>query len=126
MKQNSSSRKLNAEARAKIASILLTEVADPRLDLITVTGCEVSIDRSLCKVYIAAPKERYDQVRVGLESARKRVRYLLGRSLDWRVTPELVFIIDATTDEAERIEKALRNVPETLGIPKDEDGNPIV
>ena len=38
---------------------------------------------------------------------------------------ELVFIIDTSVDEAERITQALKNVPATMSIPKDEDGNPI-
>lgn len=126
MKQTGSSRKVNEAARAKVASILLTEVSDPRLALVTVTGCEVSLDRSLCKVYVSAEEARYDEVKAGLESAKSRIRYLMGQGLDWRVTPELVFVIDTTTDDAERIAKALQNVPSTLSIPKDEDGNPIL
>lgn len=126
MKQNAASRRLAREAREKIASILLTEVSDPRLDLVTVTACEVSIDRSLCRVYVAAQPGTYEDVLAGLESARGRIRSLLGRSLTWRVTPELDFVIDTTTDEAMRITEALKNVPATLAVPKDEFGYPIV
>ena len=50
MKQNSATRRLAEEAREKIATILMMEISDPRLDLVTVTGCEVSVDRSVCKV----------------------------------------------------------------------------
>ena len=125
MKQNGSSRRLASQARSKIAQILLTEVSDPRLRLITVTGCEVSIDRSLCRVYVAAQPDAYEEVLAGLESAKGRVRSLLGRSLDWRVTPELDFVIDTTTDQAMRITEALKNVPPTMGVPKDEFGYPI-
>ena len=125
MKQSSNSRRVNESARMRIADILLYEIADPRVQLVTVTGCEVSLDRSLCRVYISAEKERYDEVREGLESCKKRIRYLFGQGLDWRVTPELEFVIDTTTDEAERIAVALQNVPATLAIPKDEDGYPI-
>lgn len=125
MKQNAASRRLAREAREKIASILMTEVSDPRLDMITVTSCEVAIDRSLCRVYVAAQPGTYDEVLAGLESAKGRVRSLLGRTLTWRVTPELDFVIDTTTDEAMRITEALKNVPPTMGVPKDEFGYPI-
>lgn len=114
MKQTPSSRKFNESARERIASILLTEVSDPRLALITVTSCEVAIDRSVCNVYISADKERYDEVAAGLESAKGRIRKLLGKGLNWRVTPELVFFIDTTVDQAERITEALKDVPPTL------------
>lgn len=125
MKQNEATRRLAQEAREKIATILHTEISDPRLRDITITGCEVSVDRSLCKVYVAAPPGTYDEVMAGLESAKGRIRSLLGRSLTWRVTPELVFSIDTSTDEAMRITEALKNVPPTMAVPKDEFGYPI-
>ena len=53
-------------------------------------------------------------MKAGLESAKGRIRYLLGKGLDWRVTPELRFMIDATVDEAERIAEALKVVPPTM------------
>ena len=55
----------------------------------------------------------------------QNVRSLLGRSLGWRVTPELDFRIDTSTDEAERIARALEVVPPTLGVEKDEFGYPV-
>lgn len=125
MKQTETTRRLAQEAREKIATILRQEISDPRLTDVTVTGCEVSVDRSLCKVYVAAPPGTYEEVLAGLESAKGRIRSLLGRSLTWRVTPELFFVIDTSTDQAMRITEALKNVPPTMGVPKDEFGYPI-
>ena len=42
------------------------------------------------------------------------------------MTPELEFRIDRSTDEAERIARALENVPETLSVAKDDEGYPLV
>ena len=125
MKQTETTRRLAQEAREKIATILRQAISDPRLADVTVTGCEVSVDRSLCKVYVAAPPGTYEEVLAGLESAKGRIRSLLGRSLTWRVTPELFFVIDTSTDQAMRITEALKNVPPTMGVPKDEFGYPI-
>ena len=60
-----------------------------------------------------------------LNAAKGRIRSLLARSLDWRVTPELQFKIDRSTDEAEAISRALENIPATLAVEKDEFGYPI-
>jgi ribosome-binding factor A len=125
MKQTEATRRLAQEAREKIATILLTEFSDPRLSMVTVTGCEVSVDRSVCKVWVAAPADSYEEVMAGLASAKGRIRSLLGRSLTWRVTPELIFAIDRSTDEAMRIAEALKNVPPTMAVPKDEFGYPL-
>ena len=59
MKQSSSNRKVNEQAREVIASILLFEISDPRLELVTVTGCEVSYDRSVCNVFYTTEPERF-------------------------------------------------------------------
>ena len=107
MKQGSSNRKVNEQAREVIASILLFDISDPRLHLVTVTGCEVSYDRSVCNVYYAAQPERYTEVSDAFAKAAGRIRSLMARSLSWRVAPELRFILDTSVDEAERIGRAL-------------------
>lgn len=125
MKQNNATRRLGEQLREKLGYILLFEVSDPRLDLVTLTGVEVSIDRSFARVFVSCDGDRYEEVLEALGSAKGRIRSLLARSLDWRVTPELDFRIDRSTDEAERIARALENAPETIGIEKDEEGYPL-
>lgn len=125
MKQNQYSRRTNELAREKLANILLFEVSDPDLQLVTLTGCEVSVDKSYLRAYVSCEADRYDEVSAALVRAKGRIRSLLGRSLNWRVTPELDFRIDTTTDEAERITRALEVVPPTIGVEKDEFGYPL-
>lgn len=125
MKQTAATRRTGEQLREKLGYILLFEVSDPRLDLVTLTGAEVSVDRTYARVYVSCDPERYGEVLEALESARGRIRSLLARSLDWRVVPELDFRIDRSTDEAEAIARALENVPATMGVEKDEDGYPV-
>lgn len=125
MKQNKNSRRINEEAREKLANILLFEMADPALQLITLTGVEVSVDKSYLRAYVSCEPERYDQVKEALARAKGKIRALLGHALSWRVTPQLTFEIDTTTDEAERIARALEDIPQTLDVAKDEFGYPI-
>ena len=99
MKQTPTSRRVNEELREKIANVLLFQIADPRLELVTVTDVEVSKDREVANVYVSAEASRYDEVMEGLEAAKGRIRSSLG----WRVTPELRFFIDPSVDAAERI-----------------------
>ena len=125
MKQNHNSRRINEQAREKLANILLFEIADPDLMLVTLTGVEVSIDKSVLRAYISCESDRYETVSAALERAKGRICSLLGHALGWRVTPEIIFQIDTSTDEAERIARALQNVPPTLGVEKDEEGYPV-
>ena len=125
MKQNAATRRLGEQLRQKLGSILLFEIADPRLDFVNITGVEVAVDRSFARVYVSCEAGRYDEVMEALHAAKGRIRSLLARSLDWRVVPELDFKIDRTTDEAERIARALENVPATMGVEKNEEGYPL-
>lgn len=125
MKQNQNSRRNNQITREKLASILLFEISDPDLALVTLTGVEVSVDKSFLRAYVSCEASRYEEVSAALGRAKGRIRSLLGHALGWRVTPEIAFEIDTTTDEAERITRALENVPPTIGVEKDEFGYPV-
>jgi ribosome-binding factor A len=114
MSRDSFGRKMDEKIREMVAEIIATEISDPRLELITVTGAKVSSDRSVATVYVSASPDRYDEVLEGLESARGRVRSALGRTLNWRVTPELRFFIDESVDAGARMAEALLVVPPTL------------
>jgi len=116
MKQTPRTRKVNESVREAVASMLVDEIADPRLDFVTVTGAEVSPDFSVATIYVIAHggEERYAEVLAGLESARGRIRSLLGRRVKTRITPELRFAIDPSVDEGMRISEALKDVPPSL------------
>lgn len=107
MKQGASSRRVNEQARQVIAEILMFEISNPRLDLVTVTGCEVSFDRSVCNVYFSCGKGRYEETSAALKAASGRIRTLMGKKLTWRVAPELRFFVDKSVDAAERVAIAL-------------------
>lgn len=107
MKQSASNRKVNEQAREVIASILLFDVSDPRLHLVTITGCEVSYDRSACNVYYTTDPDRYPEVQAAFEQAAGHIRSLMAKKLSWRVAPELRFHLDKSVDQAEAIGQAL-------------------
>lgn len=107
-------RKGDERVRETVAMILAAEVSDPRVALVTVTGAKVSSDRSVAEVFVSASPDRYEEVLAGLDSAKGRIRSLLGQALGWRVAPELRFHIDTSVDEGERIAEALTHVPPTL------------
>ena len=108
MKQGSSSRKVNEQARQILADILLFDVSDPRLRDATITGCEVSFDRSYCNVFYTTKPDAYEKTAEAFDRAKGRIRSLMAKRQSWRVTPELRFILDETIDNAERIDYALK------------------
>lgn len=107
MKQGSSNRRVNEQAREVISEILLFEISDPRLDMVTITGVEVSYDRSVANVYYSTEPSRYTEVAQAFAAAAGRIRSLMAKKLSWRVAPELRFHLDRSVDNAERIAHAL-------------------
>lgn len=107
MKQPSSNRRVNEQAREVISEILLFEISDPRLDMVTITGVEVSYDRSVANVYYSTEPSRYTEVAQAFNAAAGRIRSLMAKKLSWRVAPELRFHLDESVDNAQRIAEAL-------------------
>lgn len=127
MKQGSSNRKVNQQAREVIANILLFEISDPRLDLVTITACEVSYDRSACNVFYTAEPERYDEVEAAFSQAKGRIRSFMAKSLSWRVAPDLRFHLDRSVDAAESIASALMREserPAAIVVEDEQDARP--
>ena len=126
MKQNSSSRRVNEQARQVIAETLMFDISDPRLSMVTVTGCEVSFDRSVCNVYYTTDPESYEDVQEAFGKAAGRIRSVLAKKLSWRTSPELRFFIDKSVDEAERIARALRNERERMAESPEADSGDVL
>jgi ribosome-binding factor A len=109
-KSYSRSRAAGESVREVVARILFEEIADPRIDLVTVTGVDMSPDLRHANVYVTTHggEERYRDVIAGLDSAKGRIRSLLGQALVMRYVPELHFRIDPSVDDALRIGEAIR------------------
>ncbi len=125
MKRSPSTRRSAEIAREKLAAILQTKVADPALASVVVTGCDVSVDRSFIRAYVACPAGDEEAVAEAFGRAKGHIRRLLGQALGWRVTPELDLRVDPSTEEAERITEALKHVPPTMAQAKDDEGYPL-
>ena len=112
MARQNFSRKNDEAARAAVALIIEREISDPRIFMTTVTGVEVSPDKSVAHVFVSNDPSRYDDMLAGLESAKGRIRSLLGKAVGWRSTPDLQFHIDEALDEGQRIADILASADE--------------
>jgi len=115
-------RAMNETVREVIARILLEEIADPRVEFVTVTGVVLSPDLRYGTVYIATPDGGDPaEALAGLKAATGRIRSLLGERVRCRYTAELTFKVDPAIEEATRIANAIRHERE-LGRVPDETG----
>lgn len=113
MRSTPRTRKLGETVKEALAEVLREDVSDPRVDFVTVTSVEVSMDLKVADVYVIThgDEDRYREMLDGLRSADGRIRSSLGRRVALRYTPELRYHIDTSVDEGMRINEALKVVP---------------
>ena len=107
----------------------LERMSDPRLELVTLTGVDVSRDLAVAKVYYstmaATAADDADSVADdaghALRSAASHLRGLVGREMRIRQVPRLTFIPDPGILAGQRIEEILRGIHHDAE-PQDEAG----
>lgn len=109
-------RKVDEQAREVIANILLFDVSDPRLQLVTITACKVSFDRAYCDVYFSTEPDRYPDVLAAFDSSKGHIRSLMAKKLDWKQAPELRFHVDDTIDSAQKLDEYIKTEKERQSI----------
>jgi ribosome-binding factor A len=95
--------------KIEISDILLKQVRDPRIGVLTITGVKVSDDLRSARVFFVefGKKECSAGVTEGLKKASGFLRRELGRRLQLRYAPELFFSCDPSFAYGERIEELL-------------------
>lgn len=115
--------RLAERIRVILSDLLLREIADPRLQGVTVT--EVRLDRELmyATVYVNAlgDESRQSEVLVGLERAGRYLRRQVGKQIRVRNTPELHFKWDDTLERGERINQLISSLDIPLAEDDDDD-----
>lgn len=104
--------RLNEQLKREISELLRTEVRDPRIGMVSVTGVDVAADLMSAKVYVRMMGDDAERAASleGLEAAAPYLRRLMGRELHVRRVPELRFQEDRSLEHARRIEEILHEV----------------
>ena len=94
--------------RRELASLIWSEIKDPRLGSINLTDVEVSRDLAHAKVYVtkADTESGQDSTQV-LNHAAGFLRRRLGQLIKMRVVPELHFYYDDSLERGDRIDALL-------------------
>jgi ribosome-binding factor A len=102
-------RRVNEAMRAVLSDAIATEIKDPRVGFVTVTGVKTSPDLRHARVYVSVLGD--DPARHGtMEGLRSAHGFLQGRlasELRLKHTPALTFEYDDTVDRGMRISEIL-------------------
>lgn len=101
-----------AELLEEEISLIVRELSDPRLALVSVTGVEISPDLRHAHVYISHLGEAEETATVleALKRATGYVRHELALRVELRYTPELSFHMDTSLERGRRIDQLLREL----------------
>lgn len=113
------------QIRIEVAEILSRKIKDPRVHFVTVTDVTMTADLKIARVYVTTlNQENFDQQTApGLKSAVGFIRKEVGRRLNLRYTPEIVFYRDTSAEYGHRIEKILDALPHEDDSTPDESSN---
>lgn len=95
--------------RRTIAELLLREVKDPRVGMVTLTRVRMSRDLRIAWVYfsVLGDEETRQRSLMGLRSAAGFIRSEVSHRLRLRVAPEIRFEFDPGPEDAARIARLL-------------------
>ena len=108
--------RISEEVRRALDRIIRDEVKDPRVGgTWSITRAEVTRDLRQCKVRISVLEEdRRTELIKALKNAAGFIRRELGREVDLRYTPELLFESDTNIEYASHIQEILREEAKKL------------
>lgn len=104
--------RVSGRIRKILSQLILREVADPRLQGITITDVELDPELLFAKVYVNAlgEEEREPEVMIALEHAKGFLRREVAHRVRLRKAPELIFRWDASLERSERINTLLASL----------------
>ncbi len=120
-------QRMNERIREILSELVRRDVADPRLQQVTIT--EVSLDPEMvyATVYVNAlgDESRQSDVMDGLKRASGFLRRETGKRIRLRNTPELIFRWDTTLETGEHINRLLDDLeippPDLEDVIEDDD-----
>jgi ribosome-binding factor A len=95
--------------RELVASVVRTQIKDPRLGMITITDARITADLREATVFYTVLGDAAAQAgtAIALESAKGLLRSTVGKALGLRHSPSLAFVLDDVQEHAKQIDDLL-------------------
>lgn len=98
--------------KIELSDIILRQIRNPRIGVLTITDVEVTDDLKLAKVFfVELGKDTCNpETQKGLEQAKSFMKRELGKRLRLRYVPDIVFTPDESFAYGSRIERLLAEI----------------
>ncbi|GIJ26873.1 ribosome-binding factor A [Micromonospora qiuiae] len=95
--------------RELVASVVRTQIKDPRLGMITITDARITADLRDATVFYTVLGDAAAQAgtAAALDSAKGMLRSTVGKALGLRHSPTLTFVLDDVQDQVKHIDDLL-------------------
>jgi ribosome-binding factor A len=95
--------------RELVASVVRSQIKDPRLGMITITDARITADLRDATVFYTVLGDAAEQAgtAAALESAKGMLRSTVGKALGLRHSPTLTFVLDNVQDHVKHIDDLL-------------------
>jgi len=96
----------------EVADLLMRKVKDPRVYGVTLTGIDLSKDLKHGRIFYSVIGEHDDIIKTqtGLESAKGYIKREIGRRLNLRYMPDIMFQYDPTIETGNQMEKLFQKI----------------
>ena len=110
-------KRLNSLIVQVLNEIIMYQLKDPRLNMVSISDARITKDLKHCKVFVSVLSKMDDQAHIDLvmqclEKAKGFMKKELGSKIRMRYTPELYFKFDDTVKHAVRISSILKSINE--------------
>ncbi|MGY0399641.1 MAG: 30S ribosome-binding factor RbfA [Ostreibacterium sp.] len=114
MASNERIRKVRAQIRRELVTILPEAIFHEKINFISVTGMNLSRDFKYATVFITiiGDKTLDDELVELLNLHKGRIRHLLSKRMTTRTVPEMIFKYDNSVEYGARMEKLLHDIVE--------------
>lgn len=109
--------RISEEVRRALDAIIRDNVRDPRVSgTWSIPRAEVTRDLRYCRVRVSVlESDRRKDIMDALKSASGFIRRELGKRVELRYTPELIFELDTNIEYAARIQQLLKEDEQRAG-----------
>ncbi len=104
-------RRVDEAVRAVLSEVIASDLKDPRVGFVTVTGVKTSQDLRHARVFVSVlgDEQARDESLEGLRSAHGFLQRHVASELALKHTPTLVFVYDHSIDRGMRITQILHD-----------------
>jgi len=117
-------QRLAERIKEELSDILQREFKDPRLGFVSITGVELTRDLQVAKVYVSvlgSEEEKATSLET-LQRAKGFLRTEIGRRIQMRHVPDLLFKFDTSIEHGARVHELLLELERKGELGQDGEG----